>query len=423
MDALTSLQGLVKEGSMEVHVGGRPLSNVVSEIVLALNEQRDALAQLRDYTYQTNQQQWDRITALETRVARLDADVNIESRPMDAAAGGHVSMDAAIRSLEARGNGLEAKRRGNAALAVQKESHAMLMREKFQKWVRRVRVTRAVRHMVRDTEVGLRRLFFQRWDRALRRLREIKAQLRKVKSLVELNSHRGQLRYFVKWAAFAEQCREDRKVNAVAKRKAVASMATVTSRGHARARFLCWVDFAEGCRERREQCRIVGEMEVLSHRFLVGRYLRHWRVVEEHYRKRRHQNRIANALVVSSATGLCRRSFVRWLARVRRHRDRLKASALIPRLHHGSCLRLAAAYYGKLRRHVANKQQRRERAAFDANINELAARCERQEAQLDVSVRAMANANSVLGQLVDRVLAVEHKAGITHGGAYGVAEE
>ena len=176
-------------------------------------------------------------------------------------------------------------------------------------------------------------------------------------------------------------------------------------------RFHVWAAWNEHRQLQRQQAGVISEMEVLSHRSLAMRYLHSWRVAEEFHRKRRRQQRLASALLVQTAKTLCRRSFVRWLSRVRRHRDRLKASALVPRLHHVAGLRLASTYFAKLRRHVVVKQQRRERALVDATLGDLAARCDKQDAQLDVSVRAMANANTVLSQLVDRVLVMEKKFG------------
>lgn len=405
--ALAALQGFTAAPPAEVTVNGAPLSSVVAGLVHALNEQQQQFLELREYTYRTNQEQWERIVALEASVARLDNDVAIHTRPL----AGHASVADALQSLEARAQGIELNRRGAASNAVALRAEETLRRSAFSKWLRFLRLRKSLKSMMRGTASGVRALYLAKWLAHRKLQKQRIARARHVASLLRCNQKRLAHAFVGKWRAYTDGQRTLRATAHMNRVQTASNAAVITHRGLCRRRFITWVDFVEARRVRRAQSDAADKMAIFTHRGLAGRFMRRWMAAEEAGRARRRKHQVAAALIVESSKELLAQRLRGWINLVQRRRTRLASAALVPRLHHAQCLRLAGRYFAKLGRFAVIKAQRRQRNETIAMVSELTRRCDTLGSQIDISLRTMSNTNNVLSKVVERVVKVETAVG------------
>ena len=414
--ALASLQGLVSPAPLEVSVGGLPLPQVVAGIVQTLNEQQRQFDELRAYTYQTNEQQWARIAALEESVGRLHADVGTTERPVV----GKATVGEALRELESRVATADALRKGGAAMSVRKAVVEEHTRRTFHRWMTFARLRKAAKVLCRNSVRMVQISFFDKWQRALRVRAEQRIHARKTASLLFCTKRSQARGVLQKWSRFAELARGDAESVRKARGEIAANMLSITLRSLVRRRFLNWHDFALERRRRSQLGELTDQMQRSALLGVARRAFFKWADLEGLHRRQRVRATAAIVQGAQTGKGHLQQRFVAWQQWTKRRHRRLAAARLVPPMQRAAYLRLLRCYYAKLGRNVERRQRLMQEARSESMVADVSHRCDLLGSQLDISVKAMSTTNQALAKVAHRLAMVERgvleASAITGGG-------
>jgi hypothetical protein len=405
MAALASLSAFTDGRPMEVTVGGEPLTMVVAKIVRAMQQQHTAFEELRDYTYRTNAEQWERIAALEASVARLDDDVGIQQRPLLQ----QPTLLAATLSLERRITALNHRRQATTAATLMRRVDQARLLLFFKRWSDRARLRHAAHTLFGTSRLVATSLRFAAWRRWLQLRQARRTRERKVRGLFHVVKTQCARAALSRWQHLTAQRLLESDAAREQRKDLAAKMAALALRGHARLRFMDWKDFAAMRHRRHQLVALCDKMAIMSHRAVAKRAFEKWQIVEVTRRGGRVRRALATCAATAALRSHTRLRFQRWLGWVQRARGRRVAAKLVPRLHHQRCLDIARKYFATLRRHVMVEAKARETNEIHSMFDELGRRCDVLGSQLDVAAKAIGSTNQALSKLAHRINAVESR--------------
>lgn len=417
MDSL--LAALIGGGpaTVDVTVNGKPLSSLITELAAALRSHQEQINELRDYTYKTDEQMWNRISNLEDGVTKINKDLGFEQR-------GPQGMQAkstydAITSLEKNVTTLDSKRKGTAAAAALERNNTRLLRDRFHAWLNLSNRSQRIRELTAANALIVRRRLFAKWQAAVRLAKRRRALLKGCEVLQRFNENRLAHRCYSAWERYREMSLRVRADRHVALVRAVDAMAAVSLRGFLRRKWLQWLQMVARRRLRDDQQRAALRMAAVTSRSLVRRYFTLWVNLEGQHNLRRRQIRTATALAVQSARILAGRAFSKWVNAGRLKKQRRMGAALVPRLAHDQSVKLASRYYLKLWRFSMAQRDSRSRGHLEEMTKELQRRFDSLSGQVAGTMDKTQQTVTQLQKLSQQQLELEKKQQQQGGGAGG----
>ena len=402
--ALANLHSLPQfsTAGMQIALDGQPIAEVINTLIATVKEQAAALQELQSYTYSDVHQ---RLGIVEARVARLEADVSVENRPKR----GHGTMMEYLASVDQRTSLLEAHRKISNASTLEKVTAKLMLSRFMHRWVNHQRRFRALHMLCDRSGKHTLRLFYAKWSRLRSTVARQKRLAVNARSLQYSNTKSLMIRFFQRWKAVHREAEERREKRLQLLEKTAVAVSTVSLRAVARRAFCKWLLLVQGNEMRASRFQAVQRMEAISARALVSRYFDKWAIAEEMHVARRRVATVVHAMSLHAYDRLGQNTLRKWRFYLQRKERRRAAIRLVPHYSRLAVKATAMTYFRNWMRFAQRKVHQRERLEIDAMFVELSRRCDGLGTQVDVSLKTVSNTNSVLSQLVERVLAIDER--------------
>ncbi|EAN93351.1 hypothetical protein C3747_1g104 [Trypanosoma cruzi] len=404
-----SADGVFLEGSsapsLELHVGGAPLAEVLADMMRLIRSQQKELESLRRDAEEGIYRNECGLKKHDGVLESFAEDLRIHVRPINYNGQPPMpTMADAVANVECRLWRVERERKFHAAARLSEVTRKKLMAAFYSQWWLLRKLRAKSRFLLTETKREIWRRYMRKWSRSLAFRRRQAAWRRHLMGLTAAHGRRIMMSYWCKWVqvvAFKSQARANRRISAY---NISDTMLHITCRGIARRYLYAWAQFVAAARDAR--CRAQGALwlEQKTARILARRYFERWLDAHRWCRLPLMRLKALDALRAKLSRGLAR-SFLRaWQDFVRNRCERRRVLRLIPHLHHANLAALARRYFSRLYAFRFVRRDARVVETLEQRLKTLSERADGLQRQLDMGLHTLAHTNSVLARVVDTVM-------------------
>ncbi|EKF31641.1 hypothetical protein MOQ_004516 [Trypanosoma cruzi marinkellei] len=391
--------------SLELHVGGAPLAEVLADMMRLIRSQQKELESLRRDAEEGIYRNECGLKKHDDVLESFAEDLRIRVRPINYHGQPPMpTMADAVANVECRLGRVEREKKFDVALRFSEVARKKLMTAFYSQWLLFRKLRAKSHYLLAETKREIWRRYMRKWSRSLALRRRQAAWRRHLMGLTAANGRRIMMSYWCKWVqvvAFKSQARANRRTFAY---EISDTMLRITCRGIARRYLYAWAQFVAAARDSRYRAQGTLWLEQKTARLLAGRYFERWLDAHRWCRLPLMRLKALDALRVKLSRGLARSFLRRWQDFVRNRCERRRVLRLIPHLHHANLATLARRYFSRLYAFRFVRRDARVVETLEQRLKTLSERADGLQRQLDMGLHTLAHTNSVLARVVDTVM-------------------